>query len=206
MDKEENKESIEPSAEENPDLQEMTSESKSLEEDKAKETVEDEQKADQAQKKGFHLRVLAHSVLRRKWLLISILGLVFIFTGLGITIGPKWQNMKEKRNSVISSDKIGKDLLEEGLSPFFIPLPPDASGQVVIIDFSVIWDGMASVRFKKMESQIRDHLYRVIKKFAEREDSIEQKTHFLETEMSRILKTSLGMEDLEIRIKGINYH
>ncbi|MBW1765903.1 MAG: Got1/Sft2-like family vesicle transport protein [Deltaproteobacteria bacterium] len=167
-------------------------EEKNEQQDKVNELApneKEEQKAGPAQKKRLGLGRLVQFLLDHKWSFLLALGSFFILIGLGITIGPKWLNDHKKRHPVFKSGGTFQDnLQEEGLSPFFIPLPPGSPKRVVVIDFSVIWDGLASVRFKKKELKIR-----------------EQKAALLETEMSRIFRESLGIESLEIKIKQINY-
>lgn len=166
----------------------------------------EEQKAGPAQKKRLRLGRLVQFLSDHKWSFLLAPGSLFILIGIGVTIGPKWLNDNKERHPAIKSGGIFQDnLQEEGLSPLFIPLPPGSPKQVVVIDFSVIWDGLASVRFKKRELKIRDCLYGHIVGIAEKNEDLQQKVALLETEMSRIFRESLGMESLEIKIKQINY-
>ena len=167
---------------------------------------EEAQKADPAPGKKLGLGRITQLLSNHKWSFLLALGSFFILIGLGITIGPRWLNNQEEKRPGIKQDGLFQDnLREEGLSPFFIPLPPSSSKRLVMIDFSVIWDGLASVRFNKVELKIRDYLYRYIVELAERGEDLQQKTALLETETSRIFREWLGMENLEIKIKEINY-
>ena len=167
---------------------------------------EEAQKADPAPEKKLGLGRTIQLLSNHKWSFLLALGSFFILIGLGITIGPRWLNNQGEKRPGIKLDGLFRDnLREEGLSPFFIPLPPSSSKRLVMIDFSVIWDGLASVRFNKVELKIRDHLYRYIVELAEKSEDLQQKTALLENEMSRTFREWLGMENLEIKIKEINY-
>ena len=199
MDKEEEKNgNRETSIAENNEHQEKVEESTPNE--------EEAQKADPAQKKKLSFDRTVQFLSNHKWSFLFALGSFFILIVLGITIGPKWLNNQGEKHPGIKPDGFFQDnLQEEGLSPFFIPLPPGSPKRLVMIDFSVIWDGLASVRFNKVELRIRDYLYRYIVELAERSEDLQEKTALLETEMSRIFRERLGMENLEIKIKEINY-
>lgn len=167
---------------------------------------EEAQKADPTLKKKLGFGRTVQFLSNRKWSFLLAFGSFFILIGLGITIGPKLLNNQEEKRPGIKPDGFFQDnLQEESLSPFFIPLPPSSPKRLVMIDFSVIWDGLASVRFNKVELKIRDHLYRYIVELAERSEDLQQKTALLETGMSRIFREWLGMENLEIKIKKISY-
>ncbi len=198
MDKKEKNENRETSIAEDNEHQEKVKESTPNE--------EEAQKADPAQKKKLGFDLTVRFLSNHRWSFLLALGSFFILIGLGITIGPKLLNDQEEKRPGIKPDGFFQDnLQEEGLSPFFIPLPPSSPKRLVMIDFSVIWDGLASVRFNKVELNIRDCLYRYIVELAEKSEDLQQKTALLETEMSRTFREWLGMENLEIKIKEINY-
>lgn len=198
MAEEENRENKEASAAENDEPQDV-GEKIAADEDKKEEEEKGQERA-----KRFGFGQLALAALSHKWILLSAVGLVLLFVGLAITTRQKWMNVKAKGVPVISNEKIKQDnLYEEVLAPFFIPLPPDSSKQVAAIDCSVIWDGVASVRFRGMELQIRNHLYQYIVNLAETDTDFQEKAPFLEIEMGRILREWLGTQDLVVKIKEI---
>jgi len=96
-------------------------------------------------------------------------------------------------------------LSEKILAPFFIPAPVDSSRNVARIDLSVVWDGLAAVRFKTKELQIRDHLYQYALDLAKESEDLNNKLSFLEAGMSRIFRESLGVKNLVVKIREINY-
>lgn len=171
------------------------------------EGLEEEASGDEADEpvkgKGFFGRIL-QGIWERKWISFSAVSLASMFIGLGMHGGLQFIAKEKEKIPKISEEKILRDnLQEEELPPFYIPMPSDASEQVVMIDFSVIWDGLASVRFKKMELQIRNHLYGYLQKLAERRKDIKEKAPFLEAEMSRIFRETLGIPDVVVKIKAI---
>jgi hypothetical protein len=141
---------------------------------------------------------------RKKSILIALLGLVSIAIGLSRTLGlngtlgfrpyPRMSN---------SSGEPRDHYVEESLSPFFVPLPSTSAKRVAVIDFSVIWDGVASVRFKRKELQIRDSLYRSILERTKEGFDLHEQSPILEAEMSRTFRKSLGSKEIEIRIKSV---
>ena len=141
---------------------------------------------------------------RKKSLLIALLGLVSIAIGLSRTLGlngalgfrlyPRMSN---------SSGEPRDHYVEESLSPFFVPLPSTSAERVAVIHFNVIWDGVASVRFKRKELQIRDSLYRSILEQTKEGFDPQEKSPILEAEMSRTFRESLGSKEIEIRIKSV---
>lgn len=144
------------------------------------------------------------SLKGRRWITGGVLAILFAGLGLGITQGYKWIPNIGHKIAPLSSEKIAKqDFYEEKLPPLFIPLQPDAANQAVMIDFSVIWDGLASFRYKSMELQIRNRLYRYMVGLSEKKQDFREKASFIEAQLSKIFRESLGMEDLAIKVKEI---
>ena len=139
---------------------------------------------------------------KRVWT-ISLVLLVALATALGIAQG--WHRMNREVQGVPEKGAAvspGDNLYEERLSSFVVPLPPERPTQAVVVDFSVIWDGVTSFRFKKMELKIRNRLYEFMLDFAKRKD-LKEEASLLETEMGRIFKESLGTKKLAIKIGEI---
>ena len=142
----------------------------------------------------------------KKWILFLSAALILALSGLGIKLAPDFLHMKRSAGEFISPSNMNKDnLREQNLSPFFIPPSAESSRGAVRIDLSVIWDGLASIRFNKKESLIRDKLYRYISETAERTEDLNTNTSSLEEGVSRILSESLGVRDLVIKIREIKY-
>ena len=141
---------------------------------------------------------------KRKWVLFPLSGLILLSLGLVIVNGYGRPGGKEKTSSSHPLDSVNPDnLYEEALSPFFIPLPSEAPNRLVVFNLSVIWDGVASVRFKKRELQIREYLYEHLVKLARKKEDLQEKRQYLESEIGRIFQEALGRTGLEVKIKGI---
>jgi hypothetical protein len=141
---------------------------------------------------------------RKKTILVGVLGLVSIAVALSGKSG--LQGVPGVRLYPLLSDSSAEgrgQYVEETLSPFFVPLPSSSSEHVAVIDFTVIWDGLASVRYKRKELQIRDSLYRHILERAKEGFDLQGKTPILEAEMSRTFQESMGTKEIEIRIKRV---
>lgn len=142
----------------------------------------------------------------RKWFFLSIPLLVLIMLGVAVKFFPDILNMVKERELFIEPIDINNDnLSEEILSPFFIPPSDKSSRSAVRIDFSVIWDGLASVRFNKKELRIRNDLSKFITDYANRTDDLNDNISYLEQEMSVFFRKALGVRDLAVKIKEIRY-
>jgi len=73
------------------------------------------------------------------------------------------------------------------------------------IDFSVSWDGRVSVRYRNEELLIRDHLYRYLLEQSKEGGDLTKEVEGLEKEMGQIMKKSLGVVDLQLKITEIRY-
>ena len=159
---------------------------------------------DIAQPSGLALSGLRAFIKNRKKPIIGLLGLASIAVGLSRTLGLNGVFGLGPRPPVFdSSGELRGHVVEEALSPFFVPLPATSSERVAVIDFTVIWDGLASVRFKRKELQIRDSLYRYILERAKKGEDLQEKAPILEAEMSRRFQKSMGSKEIEIRIKRV---
>jgi hypothetical protein len=199
MDKEEKSELKEAPAADNPQPEEVENDPVSPE----------EKKADHAHtlEKTLAISRNVGSLFLKKWIWLSALGLILITVTLYFILAPKVKRMIQMDSPPpISAKKmINENLREESLSPFFIPLPPHSSKQVIRVDLSVIWDGLAAVRFRHKEITIRDLLYQYMSGKARQEADFNKVISSLEDEMSGMMKNSLGVVDVAIRIREINY-
>ena len=143
---------------------------------------------------------------RHKWILLTILGPILIISALGLKYSPKWLGNSEDEPQVILANHIDEDnLMEEVLSPFFIPIPHSSSKEVVRIDLTIVWDNLASLRYKKKELRIRDHLYQYITNRSKENEDLNTMVSFMEAEMSRTFRESLRVKNLMIKVKEIKY-
>jgi len=141
---------------------------------------------------------------RKKPIIIGLLGLVGIAVGWSRTLGLNGvPGLGPRPPRFDSSGELRDHVVEEALSPFVVPLPATSAERIAVIDFTVIWDGLASVRFKRKELQIRDSLYRYILERAKKGEDLQEKAPILEAEMSRTFQESMGSKEIEIRIKRV---
>ena len=142
----------------------------------------------------------------KKWIVLSIPLLILVISGITIKFYPGFLNKGQDKDLFTRSVDINNDNLnEEILSPFFIPPSDERSRGAVRIDFSVIWDGLASIRFSKRELRIRSDLSKFITDFADKTDDLNENIPLLEQEMTSFFRNALGVRDLAIKIKEIRY-
>jgi hypothetical protein len=123
--------------------------------------------------------------------------------GLWTTLGRGWIGARQGGAGQSLPKAAHQDrLLEETLRPFYIPLPSDSKTRVVMIVSAAVWDGVASVRYRKMESRVRERLYGYIADLAARK-SLPDMSSRLESGMGSILREVLGLAELEVKIKEI---
>ncbi len=142
----------------------------------------------------------------KKWILLAGFILFLIFAGLGIkflpVLSPKKNGLQPLTPLIVSKND---NLKEERISPFFIPPSAESSRGAIRIDLTVIWNGLASIRFQKKKIQIRNSLYQYISELADQDEDLNTMIVSLENGMSNILQDSLGVRDLVIKVKEIKY-
>jgi|WetSurMetagenome_2_1015567.scaffolds.fasta_scaffold74909_3 hypothetical protein len=141
--------------------------------------------------------ILKH--IKKKWLFIGVPVLI-LFTGGSIAF---LNLMGGKKHTLPQVDLTGDNLKEESLSPFFIPPSKDLSRGAVRVDFTVIWDGLASVRYKSSELRVRAEAYDYLKGFTEKTADLSSQKAAMEEEMGAIFRKTLGVTNLAIRIKEL---
>ena len=147
--------------------------------------------------------------LSKRWVRIGSLSVMILLLLGGVWFTKDhWIRWGEKIDfSGQIKRKLNQDRsIEEKLNPFFIPVSVGGQQCVAVIDFSVIWDGLDSVRYKKLELEIRDALFEHVKSLAEKDENFKDQILFLEEDMGRILRRALGVEDLKVRIKNIKLY
>lgn len=156
-------------------------------------SAEQEEKKPEPEKKSVKL----------KWIFI-ILAAILLVSGLGIKYGSDKFSFLMKKKFETTAVKIEEDnLKEEVLSPFFIP--PGPADNTIRIDLSIVWDGLASIRFRKKELNLRSMMYEKFYNMAEQNQDLNEKIPYLENEVSSMLRSSLGVQNLAIKIKEIRY-
>jgi hypothetical protein len=95
------------------------------------------------------------------------------------------------------------NLSEEKISPFFIP--PGPADKSIRIDLTIVWDGIASIKYKKNELSARHMMAERFYKLAKQHPDLNAVKSDLENEIGSILRSSLGVQSLNIRIKEIRY-
>ena len=140
----------------------------------------------------------------KKWIFIIILGLLLGTAGLGIKFAPdRLPFLANKKFNDIEVNIDEDNLSEETLSPFFIP--PGPGNDTIRIDLSVVWDALASIRFRKKELGIRKLMYDKFYDMAEQNQDLNEKIPLLENEVSSMLRSKLGVQNLVVKIKEIRY-
>jgi hypothetical protein len=142
----------------------------------------------------------------KKWILFSGIFLILVFVGVGIRWMPNLLPLKKDFPSdSMLTDMKDENLMEENLSPFFIPPSSGSSRGAIRIDLSAIWDGLTSIRFRKNELRTRSRMYDYMMEVAEKNEDLHSIIPVLEEEMGRIVQESLSVRGLAIRIKEIKY-
>ena len=138
-----------------------------------------------------------------KWIFI-ILIIILGISGLGLKYAPEYFSFLNIDIIKTPEIKIDEDnLREEILAPFFIP--PGPAEDTIRIDLSIIWDGLASVRFKKREIYLRNMMYDKFYDIAKQNKDLNKKISYLEKEVSLMLRDSMGVQNLVVKIKEIRY-
>lgn len=140
----------------------------------------------------------------RRWWIPGLIIFIFIAAGTAALLKPDLLDIVKGKNKPASSiDPANDNLQEVGLLPFFIPPSSDLSRSAVRVDLTVIWDGVASVRFKTNEPRIRAEVYDYLMKAAESSEDLNSQKAIMEEGMSVIFRKSLGVQELAIRIKEL---
>jgi len=187
-------------------------EKKDLDDEKADSTGSDEEEigqesADKAQEdvSGPEEKVEKPraSLIRRLWI-PGLLIFIFFAAGTAVFLKPDlFDSIKGKEKPDYSIDLSNDNLQEEDLSPFFIPSPDGSSRGAVRVDLSVIWDGVASVRYKANELKVRAEVYDYLVGVDGEITDTDELKKMIEEGMTDIFRKSLAIKDLAIRIKEL---
>lgn len=179
-------------------------ESEEISDEDDKEVVDDDPLEDD-QKKDVPEEVNPQGKSRiKKWKLFIILGIILATSVLGITFAPNLLK-KNDRDNLVNVNIDDDNLSEKDLSPFFFPSQEGNSSGTIRMDLSVIWDGLAEIRFEKKELQIRSGLYGQLLDIVRENDDLNSMIPFLENKIGAVFRESLDVRDLAIKIKEIRY-
>lgn len=141
---------------------------------------------------------------KKKWIFIILLGILLGISGLGLVFKPDKFSLFFKKDFKQTGFSINEDnLSEENISPFFIP--PGPNNKTIRIDLTMVWDGLASIRFRKRELALRSMMYEKFYETARQNTNLNEQISYLENEVSSMLRKSLGVQNLVVRIKEIRY-
>jgi hypothetical protein len=158
-----------------------------------------------ARKNGWRDRL--KPLLGRKGLLAAAAALILAVGGVTFYGASEGKRSPESRQPSLSRDQALRDgLRQEDMPRFYIPLPSTAQSRVTVVDFSVVWDALSAVRFKKMESQVRDRLYALLLGMVGKGEDLQERASTLEAEMGRILQEALRTDNLAVRVREVRSH
>ena len=143
---------------------------------------------------------------KAKWVVFLVVLPLGVLIAIGVTVNPKYLKNEKERNPTSMRPVMSLDSLkEESLSPFFIPLTYDQNRRMVRLDLSVIWSALAAVKYKKNELKIRDQMYKHLMRFIRESGDSNNVSDLLENSLKGILQNSLGIYNLEVKVREINY-
>ena len=143
---------------------------------------------------------------KAKWVVFLVAFPLGVLIAIGVTVNPKYLKNEKERNPTSMRPVMSLDSLkEESLSPFFIPLTYDQNRRMVRLDLSVIWSALAAVKYKKNELKIRDQMYNHLMRFIRESGDSNNVSDLLENSLKGILQNSLGIYNLEVKVREINY-
>jgi hypothetical protein len=144
------------------------------------------------------------SIFHVKWIILLFsIGIIGAIVGLGMRFGPQYLPDWRKKPLVSPTEPVKDNMREEPMAPFFVPLPPGTSKGVIRIDLSLIVDGLAYFHYSKKDVQARDRLYKYLVDKAGKDQDLNAQISFLEMEMSAILRESLGVNSVLVRIREV---
>jgi hypothetical protein len=142
-----------------------------------------------------------------KWIIISVIvviGVIAVASGIGYVFMPeRFHNLFKKEfkgPEIILED----NLTEANISPFFVP-PGQTEKKTIRIDLTIVWDGIASLKYKNNELNARNMMSERFNKFAGAHQDLNVIKSDMENEIGSMLRTTLGVQNLLIRIKEIRY-
>ena len=143
-------------------------------------------------------------IFQNKWVtLIITLSLIGGLMVMGFKFGKQYLPGQHNEALMSPSESIKDNMREASIAPFFVPLSPGSLKNMVRVDLYVVWDGLASVRYSNKELHTRDRLYGFLTELVKKNQDLNSQVSFIEAEMSRIMRESIGVNDVVIRIMEI---
>jgi len=142
-------------------------------------------------------------VFRKKRVTISLIILVIAVGSVSALLWPRFSFFGKGAPFKTESLVVPDDFRGEKLAPFFVPLTAGVPGKMAVVDAVALWDDLTSLRFQQKEYQIRNRLYEFLVHFEEGGVNLQEKVSSLQQQMSGIVRESLGIEDLTIRVREI---
>ncbi|MBN1847739.1 MAG: hypothetical protein JW932_04060 [Deltaproteobacteria bacterium] len=140
----------------------------------------------------------------RNWLILVLsICLIGAIVGLTMRFAPQYIPHWQKKSMVDPSEGMKDNMREEPIEPFFIPLSPGVSREVIRLDLSVLLDGLAYFRYSKNDIWARDRLYQYLVEEAKKDQDFDTRISVLEMEMGGILKETLNVNNVLIRIREV---
>lgn len=134
---------------------------------------------------------------RGRWLKLSLFLLLIAAIAFGAyRFKPEWFKRSDMYISGIDTNSIENDnLMEKKLSTLFIPPSEGINSSMIRIDLSVIWDGLAEVRYQSKRLQIRDDIFRYLSSLSEKTEDLNTEIDLIEAELSMIFSNTLGVKN-----------
>lgn len=145
-------------------------------------------------------------VWKQKWVIVSIALSLGALVAIGLTLAPGLAGKeKTKTPAPAGSTIFPESLKEENLAPFFIPLSGDKNRRMVRVDLSAVWSALASIKYRKNEIRIRDQMFGHLRSLTREKKDLNASPDLLENRLEGVLRNSLGIYDLEVKVREINY-
>ncbi len=116
---------------------------------------------------------------------------------------PAWKGAEPAKPPHPTEPTAGDGLRQEDLARFYIPLPKEVPFRVMVIEWSVVWDGLSAVRYRRTEVATRARVYDALTALAAKEARLNENLPVLEKAMGGTLRDSLRSESVSVRVKRV---
>lgn len=192
------------------ELDVVTSEPEEEDEARQGELPEEDKESEEPDKKeeSYQRRVQSFLIgfVRKKRLILSVTVLVLAVVVVSAFFLFRLPFFGEAFPTASEDLVVPDDFHEQKLAPFFIPLSEGGAGKMAVVAPVALWDELTSLRFQRKEHQIRNRLYEFLVHFEEGGGNLEKKISTLQSRMSNIVRESLGIEDLTIRVREVKIY
>jgi hypothetical protein len=153
-----------------------------------------------------HLRRGLRRFLLNKWLLIPFAGIISGVVGimLGYDMPSNPQSGGQKSAGIHGeAAKQGKNLVDTGLQPFFVPLPEGSKNIAVKLVIKVRWESESLEKYKGNATVIRNNLLTYFLTAAKSKGGLEADRSRLESEIGKVLDDSLAVKDIKVSLESV---